>query len=102
MVPILGLMASQLNETSETDKSDTDKVKAASSIQDDHHPALLSLLAEELSVNPQEIHDFELCVLPFNKLATNAESASGSFSIHNLRRLEASIASSYSALGWTI
>lgn len=62
MVPILGLMASQLNETSE---SKPDQAKAASSIQDDHHPALLTLLADELSVSPQEIHDFELCVSLF-------------------------------------
>jgi len=32
----------------------------ASSIQDNHHPALLSLLAGELSIAPEEIHDFEL------------------------------------------
>ncbi|EDR12817.1 aspartyl aminopeptidase [Laccaria bicolor S238N-H82] len=29
-------------------------------IQDNHHPALLSLLAGELSIAPEEIHDFEL------------------------------------------
>ncbi|KXN83720.1 Aspartyl aminopeptidase [Leucoagaricus sp. SymC.cos] len=32
----------------------------ASSIQENHHPAFLSLLAEEMSVAPEEIHDFEL------------------------------------------
>ena len=66
MVPVLGLMASQLNEQSQTNQSDSDTVKAASSIQDDHHPALLSLLAEELSVKPQEIRDFELQALLLN------------------------------------
>lgn len=56
-VPILGLMDAQLNETKPTDSK-----KSASSIQDNHHPALLALLAEELSVAPEEIHDFELLV----------------------------------------
>ncbi|KAJ7904415.1 aspartyl aminopeptidase [Mycena olivaceomarginata] len=56
-VPILGQIASQLNESSEGSDSGP---KKASSIQDNHHPALLSLLASELSVAPEEIHDFEL------------------------------------------
>ncbi|KAJ6539244.1 aspartyl aminopeptidase [Mycena capillaripes] len=56
-VPILGQIASQLNAPpKETDPGP----KKASSIQDNHHPALLSLLASELSVAPEEIHDFEL------------------------------------------
>jgi aspartyl aminopeptidase len=58
-VPILGQIASQLNESSEGSDSGP---KKASSIQDNHHPALLSLLASELSVAPEEIHDFELYV----------------------------------------
>jgi hypothetical protein len=41
--------------------SDNDH-QSASSIQDNHHPVLLSLLAEELNVKPDEIHDFELWV----------------------------------------
>ncbi|PAV21026.1 aspartyl aminopeptidase [Pyrrhoderma noxium] len=56
MVPILGLISSQLNDT----PKDSTDVKTASNIQGDHHPALLSLLAEELSVRPEQIHDFEL------------------------------------------
>ncbi|KAJ7179893.1 aspartyl aminopeptidase [Mycena crocata] len=55
-VPILGLIASQLNESSGKDSRPTQ----ASSVQDNHHPALLALLANELSVAPEEIHDFEL------------------------------------------
>ncbi|KAJ6515987.1 aspartyl aminopeptidase [Mycena sanguinolenta] len=55
-VPILGQIASQLN-ASESDKK---TAQTASSIQDNHHPALLSLLASELSIAPEEIHDFEL------------------------------------------
>jgi aspartyl aminopeptidase len=58
-VPILGLIAGQLNATSEPSKADAEDAKA-SSITDNHHPALLSLLASELSVAPEEIHDFEL------------------------------------------
>ncbi|KAF7433165.1 hypothetical protein PC9H_005114 [Pleurotus ostreatus] len=57
--PILGLISSQLNApTTEPEKKP--ETKPASSIQDYHHPALLSLLAGELSVAPEEIHDFEL------------------------------------------
>lgn len=59
-VPILGLITSQLNETAESMAP-----KKASSIEENHHPALLSLLATELSVAPEEIHDFELYVLSF-------------------------------------
>ncbi|KIK65369.1 hypothetical protein GYMLUDRAFT_38817 [Collybiopsis luxurians FD-317 M1] len=58
-VPILGLISEQLNATSQASKSDTKDVQA-SSITDNHHSALLSLLASELSVAPDEIHDFEL------------------------------------------
>ncbi|KAF9452453.1 aspartyl aminopeptidase [Macrolepiota fuliginosa MF-IS2] len=66
-VPILGMIDSELNATRKSDKDndseEVPKAKAtqqASSIQDNHHPALLSLLSEELSVAPEEIHDFEL------------------------------------------
>lgn len=58
-VPILGLIESQLN--SDTKKPDT---SIASSIQENHHPALLSILANELSVAPEVIHDFEVYVYP--------------------------------------
>jgi len=37
-----------------------DSHQTASSIQNNHHSVLLSLLAEELNVKPEEIHDFEL------------------------------------------
>ncbi|KAJ4466489.1 aspartyl aminopeptidase [Lentinula aciculospora] len=58
-VPILGLISEQLNAASESLKSNTKDVQA-SSIADNHHSALLSLLASELSVAPDDIHDFEL------------------------------------------
>lgn len=58
-VPILGRVAAQLNTSP---KEGADSAPGASSIQDNHHPALLSLLAEELSVSPEFIHDFELSV----------------------------------------
>lgn len=58
-VPILGLVESQLNSKQGESK---DKPKATS-IQENHHPALLSLLANELSVAPEYIHDFELFVV---------------------------------------
>lgn len=67
-VPILGLIESQLNAPSAKPDSDDEKdaspptkpIKVASSVQENHHPALLSLLADELSIAPEEIHDFEL------------------------------------------
>ncbi|GJE84425.1 aspartyl aminopeptidase [Phanerochaete sordida] len=57
-VPIAGLVEEQLN--SEKKEASTGQKPEASSIQDNHHPALLALLSEELSVSPEEIHDFEL------------------------------------------
>ncbi|KAI9574566.1 peptidase M18 [Boletus coccyginus] len=54
-VPIIGLIENQLN--AETKNSGN---PLASSILENHHPALLSILANELSVAPEEIHDFEL------------------------------------------
>lgn len=68
-IPILGLIESQLNaptaksdpdSDSEKDNKPRKAPKVASSIQENHHPALLALLAGELSVAPEEIHDFEL------------------------------------------
>ncbi|PPQ67807.1 hypothetical protein CVT26_007054 [Gymnopilus dilepis] len=67
-VPILGLINSELNGAASRPESDSDKEdkqpakgpKVASSVQENHHAALLSLLASELSIAPEEIHDFEL------------------------------------------
>lgn len=65
-VPILGLLESQLNSANNEDNKDEKDRKpersqgSASSIQGNHHPALLALLAGELSIAPEEIHDFEL------------------------------------------
>ncbi|KAG1833031.1 peptidase M18 [Suillus variegatus] len=56
-VPILGLVAETLNKKSKDDKVSN---ATAASIQGNHHPALLSVIANELSVSPEEIHDFEL------------------------------------------
>lgn len=69
-VPILGLIEDQFNaklsdsddEKDKDEKAPNTGAKVASSIQDNHHPALLSLLAGELSIAPEEIHDFELYV----------------------------------------
>lgn len=69
-IPILGMIESELNAARRNDQdSDTEErskpnpVQKASSIQNNHHPALLSLLSQELSIAPEEIHDFELYVL---------------------------------------
>ena len=60
MVPILGLISSQLNGGPNENRPVETGIKVASNIQGDHHPELLSILAEELSVRPEQIHDFEL------------------------------------------
>ncbi|PCH41261.1 aspartyl aminopeptidase [Wolfiporia cocos MD-104 SS10] len=54
MVPIAGLIEAQLNAPSDAPAT------TASSIQENHHAALLSVLSQELSVAPEDIHDFEL------------------------------------------
>ena len=54
-VPIAGLAENELNSEKPVNSG-----AGASSIQNNHHSALLSLLSEELSVSPEEIHDFEL------------------------------------------
>ncbi|KAH0840038.1 peptidase M18 [Lanmaoa asiatica] len=54
-IPIAGLVENQLNQ-----KTKNSVNSFASSIQENHHPALLSILANELSVAPEEIYDFEL------------------------------------------
>lgn len=58
--PILGLLASNLNAPADQGQNNGKNEQTASSIQDNHHPALLALLSEEMSVKPEEIHDFEL------------------------------------------
>jgi aspartyl aminopeptidase len=60
--PILGLLASNLNARADKVQDNSKDEQTASSIQDNHHSALLSLLAEEMSVKPEEIHDFEVWV----------------------------------------
>lgn len=54
-VPIAGLVEAEINSPQDSPIS-----ASASSIQANHHPALLSLLANELSVAPEEIYDFEV------------------------------------------
>jgi aspartyl aminopeptidase len=60
--PILGLLASNLNAPVDKVQSTDRDEHTASDIRGNHHPALLTLLAEEMSVKPEEIHDFELYV----------------------------------------
>lgn len=63
-IPILGLVSSQLSATKAEEKSPEQKEENhdATNIQKHHHSSLLSVLAEELSIQPEEIHDFELYV----------------------------------------
>ena len=61
-VPILGRIESLLNQPGKDNDPPAGQPteKKASSIQDNHHSALLSLIAEELSVSADAVHDFEL------------------------------------------
>ncbi|KAG6813505.1 hypothetical protein H0H92_010530 [Tricholoma furcatifolium] len=62
-VPILGLLENQFNTKKDENGSVQGNAQSkASSIQANHHSELLSLLAAELSITPDEIHDFELAL----------------------------------------
>ncbi len=63
-IPIAGMAEEQLN--SERKEISIENKSDASSIQDNHHPALLAILSEELSIAPEEIHDFELYAFALN------------------------------------
>lgn len=58
-VPILGLIEDRLNHVDVVND-----LPQTSNIQKNHHPAFLSVLANELSVAPDEIYDFELYANP--------------------------------------
>jgi aspartyl aminopeptidase len=58
--PILGLLASNLNASAREVQGNGKIEQTASYIHDNHHPALIALLAEDMGVKPEEIHDFEL------------------------------------------
>ncbi|KAH8830758.1 aspartyl aminopeptidase [Flagelloscypha sp. PMI_526] len=57
--PILGLLEEGLNAT---DVPKKDAPSPASTIQNNHSPALLSLIAEEVGCAPDQINDFELAL----------------------------------------
>lgn len=59
-VPILGQIADKLNEDKLNEDKEHKQAAVASSVQENHHPALLALLAGELNVAAEEIYDFEL------------------------------------------
>ncbi|KAI0303216.1 aspartyl aminopeptidase [Russula brevipes] len=58
--PILGQIASNLNAPADKRQGNSTNARAASSIQDNHHSALLALLAQEMGIRAEKIHDFEL------------------------------------------
>ena len=72
-VPIFGQAAAQLNSPANPDKKKDDvpdegQKLPASDIQSNHHPALLSLLSEQLAITAEQIHDFDMCVIPIRSL----------------------------------
>lgn len=86
-VPVLGLIAETLNKPSKN--GENDKVShpvdvIAASIQGNHHPALLSVLADELSVSSEEIHDFELYVKEIHRTFITHDVSLGTYMILNL------------------
>ena len=60
MVPIIGLVERELNNDKQDDEKADSSSTSSSTVHGKHHPALLSLLSEELSVTVGEIQDFEL------------------------------------------
>jgi Aminopeptidase I zinc metalloprotease (M18) len=99
LVPILGLVESQLNNTVTSNNSD----HSATSVQENHHPELLALLAQELSVAPEEIHDFELSVNRYHRtfIACLLDVAGTSMTFNQRVSLESTTSLSQ-AHGWTI
>ncbi|CAG8475098.1 1964_t:CDS:2 [Acaulospora colombiana] len=84
-VPILGQVAAQLNASAagqeaashehEHEHGPIGKAANGINISKNHHSALLHLLADELSVKPEEINDFELyCALEALIESTSEES----------------------------
>lgn len=58
-IPIIGLIASQLNASERKDEK-KELAGHSSAILNNHHPQLLELIAQEMSVAPEAIQDFEL------------------------------------------
>lgn len=61
-IPILGQVEDSLNTAKGKSSWATTAPGPTSGIAHNHHPQLLNLLAEELSVEPEHIQDFELFV----------------------------------------
>lgn len=59
-IPILGLLSSQLNGGSESKEDKDDTPKDGLDASANHHAPMLQLLADELSIKPETINDFEL------------------------------------------
>ncbi|KZT62958.1 aspartyl aminopeptidase [Calocera cornea HHB12733] len=64
-VPFLGVLTEELNKMPEP-KYTTNGPQIRPAPSERHHPALLAVLAEEMSVAPEEINDFELCLFDTN------------------------------------
>ncbi|BFZ61302.1 hypothetical protein YB2330_002364 [Saitoella coloradoensis] len=60
LTPIAGLVSAQLNAETPVEPTTDSDDKDAGSVAKRHTPALISLISNELSCKPEEIHDFEL------------------------------------------
>lgn len=60
MLPILGMAEEQLNAATEKAEKNSPAEVKATDVRSQHHTALLEVLSQELSVVPEDIHDFEL------------------------------------------
>jgi aspartyl aminopeptidase len=105
-VPILSQIAAQFNPpTTDSDSDDSSSetpTQASSDTTNNHHPGLLSVIAEELSIAPEDIHDLELCgsffSCPSALAYVNVFCPAAPSTIHNLQHLAVSTTSSSSAL----
>jgi len=77
LFPILGLAAAELNKSSATKSSDDTKTEEAkteegpfsplAAITERHHPAVVSLIAEATSSQPEDVVDFEMLLYDTQK-----------------------------------
>lgn len=99
LLPILGMAEEQLNAA--TEKKGTIEIKATD-VREQHHTALLEVLSQELSVVPEDIHDFELYDFKFTLHVPEMTSYAATCMIPNPPSSAASRTNSSFHLAWTI
>lgn len=101
LLPILGMAEEQFNAATEkAEKKSTVEIKATD-VREHHHTALLEVLSQELSVVPEDIHDFELYAFEFTSHVLELTSCSVTCMIPSPPSSAASRMSSSSHPAWT-